>query len=304
VNQEEDFCSILEKELQKCDNLRGRHIEVINFGVAGFGTAQELLTLRHRVWKYNPDIVLLEFTPGNDMSDNSPALNHGERYPFFVLRDGKLVLDDSRLKRVHELLLSHERNRNWIGHITQKFYEWRYDKSRLFQVIDRFLEMRQEQQLMKNPKENRQGVPGGGMFTAIYHEPTDEDWKEAWRITEAVLLKMRDEVAQKGVHFGVVVATSSTQVHPDPAVRDGLAKYPGVTDVFYPDHWVEKVCQSHGIPVLLLGPYFQEYAAQHQVYLHGFRTLFRSTLGSGHWNQNGHRLAGELIAKWLCPQIN
>ena len=73
--------------------------------------------------------------------------------------------------------------------------------------------------------------------------------------------------------------------------------------MFYPDHRVERLCKSHGIPVLLLGPSFQKYAAQHQVFLHGFHTLFRNTLGSGHWNQNGHRLAGETIAQWLCPQI-
>ena len=56
-----------------------------------------------------------------------------------------------------------------------------------------------------------QGVAGGEMFTAIYHEPTDEDWKEAWKITEAVLLKMRDEVAQKGGQFYVVVVSNITR---------------------------------------------------------------------------------------------
>ncbi len=115
VNQEEDFCSVLEKELQKCDNLRGRHIEVINFGVAGFGTAQELLTLRHRVWKYNPDIVLLAFTTSNDLSDNSPELNKGDTYPFFIRRDGKLVLDNSRLDRLEAIKENFEKNRNWQG---------------------------------------------------------------------------------------------------------------------------------------------------------------------------------------------
>ncbi len=121
VNQEEDFCSILEKELQKCDNLRGRQIEVINFGVAGFGTAQELLTLRHRVWKYNPDIVLLEFTTSNDVSDNSPTLNQGDSYPFFILRDGKLVLDDSRPARLEAIKVAFEKNRNWQGDIIARY---------------------------------------------------------------------------------------------------------------------------------------------------------------------------------------
>ena len=142
------------------------------------------------------------------------------------------------------------------------------------------------------------------MFTAIYHEPIGEDWKEAWKITEAVLLEMRDEIAQKGAQFDVVVISDPTQVNPNVAALKGMCQAQEIKDIFYPDHRVERFCHSHDIPVLLLAPYFQEYAAQHQVYLHGFHTLFRNTLGFGHWNQKGHRLAGEYIVKWLCPQIN
>jgi hypothetical protein len=304
VNQDEGFCSVLERDLQKCDTLKGRRVEVLNFGVAGYGTAQELLTLRHRVWKYNPDVVLLEFTPGNDISDNSPKLNDGQSYPFFVLRNGKLVLDDSRLQRLEAIKENFEKYRNWQGDIIAWWLAFRNDSSRILQLIDRTEELAQQQQRTKDLKENRQGVAGAAMFTEIYHEPKDETWKEAWRITEAVLLRMRDEVVQRGAQFYVVVATSSTQVHPDPTVRNGLANYPGVADVFYPDHWVEKVCRSHDIPVLLLGPPFQAHVMKNPVYLHGFRTTFRDTLGSGHWNPDGHRLAGETIARWLGPQIS
>ena len=303
VNQEEDFCTVLEKELQKCDNLRGRHIEVINFGVAGFGTAQELLTLRHRVWKYNPDIVLLAFTTSNDLSDNSPELNKGDTYPFFIRRDGKLVLDNSRLDRLEAIKENFEKNRNWQGDIIARYYAWRNDRSRILQLIDRVREMVQEQRQSKDVQENRQGVAGAAMFTEIYHAPTEEVWKEAWQVTEALVLQMADEVAAKGAQFGVVVVSNDTTVSPVAAVRNTLATFPGVEDVFYADHRMESLCQSHDIPVLALGPPFQAYAIKHQVYLHGFRTLFRSTLGSGHWNRNGHWLAGETIAGWLCPQI-
>ncbi len=35
VNRQEAFWAILEKKLQNCPNLKGRQVEVINFGVAG-----------------------------------------------------------------------------------------------------------------------------------------------------------------------------------------------------------------------------------------------------------------------------
>lgn len=45
--------------------------------------------------------------------------------------------------------------------------------------------------------------------------------------------------------------------------------------------------------VLTLAPELQEYAEFKNVPLHGFG----SDLGNGHWNVDGNRVAGELIAK-------
>jgi hypothetical protein len=304
VNREETFWAILEKKLQSCPNLRGRNVEVIDFGTSGFGTTQELLTLEHRVWKYSPDIILLAFTSGNDVSDNSPALNHNEAAPVYVLKDGKLVLDDSRTQRAEKEWLFYEQHRNWLG----RFYIWRNDNLRILQVIDHAHDIVRDWWSSKDAKEGsgsaKPDVVGPGMYIDVYWAPKDEVWKEAWKVTEADLLKMRDEIAQKQAQFYVVVLSNDIQVNPDVSVRQKLAAYPGVEDIFYPDHRVEKFCQNHNIPVLLLGPSFQEYATRHHVFLHGFHTMFRNTLGSGHWNREGHRLAGETIAQWLCPQMN
>jgi GDSL-like lipase/acylhydrolase family protein len=54
----------------RLSQLRGSPVEVLNFGVGGYSSAQELLTLQNRVWKYSPDLILLAVTTGNDISDN------------------------------------------------------------------------------------------------------------------------------------------------------------------------------------------------------------------------------------------
>ncbi len=89
------FWSVMERDLRGCGAFDGREVEVINFGVSGYGTAQELLTLRRKVWAYSPDIVLLAVTTNNDITDNSRALKRTDEVPYFVFRDGRLVLDDS-----------------------------------------------------------------------------------------------------------------------------------------------------------------------------------------------------------------
>jgi hypothetical protein len=302
VNREETFWAVMEKELEGCGQLRGRRVEVINFGQSGFGTSRELLVLRHRVWKYSPDIILLAFCTGNDLADNSPVLNQRPAEPFFLLQNGELVLDDSRVRQAAARWDSFAQNRNWLG----DFYQWRQENLRIVQVMNHAGEILRQWRASREAKNSPPAKEPGaeaGMFIDIYREPADEVWQEAWKITEAVLLQMREEVAQHGARLFVVVLTNGPQVHPEAAVRQKLADWPGVQDPFYPDRRLGRFCESHGIPVLLLAPHFQEYADRNQVFLHGFRQAFRDTLGTGHWNQLGHSLAGQTIARWLCPQL-
>jgi hypothetical protein len=291
VNQDEAFWKVLEKDLERCD-LHSRKVEVIDFGQSGFGTTQELLDLRYRVWKYSPDVVLLAFTTGNDIADNSRELKQLNYVPYYVYRGDNLVLEDQQARE------------NWSKENTRwrRFYVDDLLSIRFFQVLHHAKEKFWKWWLVKgHAKKADASVKDqeAGISDSIYREPTTKVWREAWKVTEGVLLKMRDEVAQKGAYFAVVILTNGDQVNPSPINRASFAKSLGVTELFYPDYRLERFCQDHGIPILLLGPPFQEYATQHEVYLHGFG----KTLGTGHWNQKGHHLAGQLIAQWLCPRL-
>jgi hypothetical protein len=268
-------------------------VEVLNFGQSGFGTTQELLALRHRVWKYSPDVVLLAFTTGNDVSDNSRALKQVDYHPYHVYQGDQLILADEQTRE------------NWMNRQNswwQRLGLNRLTSIRIFQVIHHAKSLFWKWWIIQGLGVRASGaaaVQDIGLSNRVYLEPTEEVWKEAWRVTEAVLLEMRHEVARKGAQFMVVVLTNGVQVDPDPAKRLAFAKWLGVGDLFYPDRRLASFCEKHGIPILLLGPPFQEYASQHQVFLHGFG----KNLGTGHWNQAGHRLAGEITARWLCPQL-
>jgi len=296
VNREDAFWAVMEKDLNECKNLGHRQVEVLNFGQSGFGTTLELLALRHRGWKYSPDVVLLAFVY-NDLIDNFKPLANQlgnplyEYVPYYFYQEGKLILVDRVKefgKKTKKLSIMKS---TWFP-----FQEW-LSNSRIFLLAKHCQNI-----VWSNSKVD----PFSYVHDAKYRQPTDELWKEAWRVTEGVLLMMRDEVMQRGVKFFVVVLTDPNQVHPDPVVRHKYAKSIGVENLFYPNRRLEKFCQREGIPILLLAPTFQKYADKHQVYFHGFKNTlgFGGNLGFGHWNQAGHQLAGNLIAKWLCEQIN
>jgi len=82
VDIADTYWKLLESKLTSCGALAGRRVEALNFGVGGYGTAQELLTLRIDVLRLHPDLVVLAFLTGNDIANNSRALDDGYR-PYF-----------------------------------------------------------------------------------------------------------------------------------------------------------------------------------------------------------------------------
>lgn len=316
VPAESAFWSVMERELSACPCFTGRKVEAVNFGVSGYGTAQELLTLRHRVWDFDPDLVLLEFTTGNDVRNNLRALENDPRVPYFVYRGNVLALDNGFL-------------RSWryrpAGRLFCALGYRLMDASRILQLANRaknvFLAGRaaaRQRAAAKTAAAARPGAtpvpaaagaraagnapappaPEAGLDAMVFREPGDPLWQEAWRVTEGLLATAADEVAARGKAFLVVTVSSGVQVHPDPRVREAFRRGAGAGDLFYPERRIEELCRRRGIPVLVLGPPFAEYAGRNRVFLHGFG----SNLGQGHWNREGHRLAGTLIAREICKE--
>ena len=305
VPMEAAFWSIMEKRLQSCAAVRGKKVEVINFGVSGYGTAQELITLREHVWAYSPDIVLLAVTTNNDITDNSRLLKKTDEVPYFVYRDGRLVIDDS---------FTSSRDFLWRQTRLAALGRWLKDHLRLVQAINEahrgFRNLLSSWRTKGNPgvvtaPVDKKANPGLladstelGIDNFVYFEPTTTPWDDAWRVTEGLIVIMRDEVRSKGSKFVVATLSNGAQVLPKPEMTETFMKQYGITDLFYPDKRIESLGEREGIPVITLAPELQSYAARNQIFLHGFG----ATLSFGHWNADGHRVAGELLAQKLCEE--
>jgi hypothetical protein len=260
VPMEDTFWAILERDLRKCRALAGREVEAINFGVGGYGTGQELITLRQRVWPYSPDIVILAFFSGNDVRDNFRGLAADPRKPFFVYRDGKLEQDMSfRNLAVHRASLTR------LARLVALLTEY----SRVLQLLHRVKNQVIGAMLFR---QNPETIPGEGVDLGLDNlvllKPSDPLWEEAWRVTEGLIVLMRDEVVQKGAGFLVVTLSIGIQVHPDRAVRTRFMRRLGITDVFYPDVRIKALGDQEGFPVLNLAQNFQSISEEHNFFLH------------------------------------
>ena len=298
VPMEAAFWMVLEKKLNECKVFGNKGVEAINFGVSGYGTAQELLMLRTRVWQYSPDLVLLTVTTNNDVTDNVRALKKSNDIPYFVFQNGKLTLDDSfkntRAFRARRSALSR------LGH-------WIHDHSRLIQAIRAvnrkfkyWLDAPRARTAEANSDSPQNAPPADepGIENLIYREPKSELWDNAWQTTEALIVQMRNEVRAKGAKLIVVTLSNGIQVYPDARLRESFMNRLGASDLFYPDKRIKQLCEREHIPVIVLAPRLQEYADLNRAFLHGF-----DGKGNGHWNGLGHQVAGELIARELCAGL-
>lgn len=276
------FWRVLERRLGECSAFRGQRVEVINFGVSGYGTAQELLTLRHQASAYAPDLVLLAFLTGNDIRNNLEALNKTGRIPYFVHQDGALVLDDSFLEHP-----GHRRSQSLMG----RLYHWLLNRLYLLQLINR-VRWRLGQGLTVD-----QSGQELGLGDEIYRPPVNPQWREAWQVTEDLLRLVARETHGLGARFVLVTLSNSIQVHPDPARSRDFAAKLGVDDLFYPDQRIHQLAAREGWLAISLARPFRDHARRQGVCLHGFDNALPC---AGHWNAEGHRLAGDRIAQDLC----
>ena len=303
VAEDKRFTSVIERLLAGCDAGAGRRVEVLNFGVSGFGTAQEYLLLRDRVLRYAPDVVVLAFLPGNDITDNVRALDPSlASRPYVTLNgSGQIVWDRSfegtrsfRIKSstIYRALLSAS------------------DFSRVVQAAFFVRDMWRYKRLVAADREEKQGQLAKsaepGLSAGVYAPPRTREWQQAWNIAERLIEEMRSLTARSATRFLLVTLSSGIQVDPDVKRSSEAAERHGVADLFYADDRLHVFATQRGIEVLSLARPLAEYTRRNKVFLHGFPDKTRrlgmnmNVLGSGHWNERGHQAAGEMIARYLC----
>lgn len=293
VPQENTYCAVLEQKLAGRACFAGKRVEVLNFGVAGYSTGQEFLALQQEVWKYQPDVVLLALYPARDIANNVRELNNAvnpEQSPYFVYSGEKLVLDDS-FRSIPALHSREIALQNLRYSVSQHF--------RILQAIGALQRWGKVRVAMAAMKEKAEKAGVDNLEYSIYAPSSQQAMRDGWHVTEGLLVLMRDEVKAHGAEFRLVVLPTRPQVIPETWKRDALLQKLGVTNFNYADDQLREFCATEGIGIIPLAPALSAYANANGVYLNGFSP---GNIGTGHWNETGHRVAAEAIAEALCGQ--
>lgn len=256
-----------------------RPIEVLSFGVSGYGTAQEYLLYRERIAAYRPDLVVLAFLTGNDVSDNTPGIpGVSSPRPYFAVGpNDTLVLDTS-----------FRESAAFRGRADAPAWEAVLHHSQLVRALS---------SLGGHGNGSARGELG--LSDEVYAEPTNDLWRDAWARTESLVRHYAQDVRADGARFAVVTLTNAIQIDPDAAVRERFRSDVHAVSLDYPDRRIADAGARDGYPVLTLLDPMLAHAEAHDEQLHGFPN---TVMGTGHWNERGHELASRTLAQWLCER--
>lgn len=284
------FWALIERDLATCPALGGRPVEVLDFGVAGYGSAQELLVLRQKALAYAPDLVLLAFYIGNDVLNNSKPLDGHPDRPYLVRRGDGWALDMSfRDQARFKTKLAWQDIKHGI-----------VNASALVQLAKEAY-YRVKFRLTGKFARQAEALDRVGPETEVLEPPPNGAWRAAWSITETLIGMIADEARAGGARLRLAILGAPIQIDPDGERRRRLAARLGVADLDYPQRRLAAFAAAKGIAVSDLVAPMRALAEGEGVYLHGFPN---TAPGTGHWNARGHAVAGARLAADICATLS
>ena len=273
------------KRLESLLNQRSKttEYEVINCGVSGYGTDNELLFYKYEGYKYQPDLVILAFTVGNDISDNFQGLAVESGKPYFLLGENGLKLMNFPVKRNQSLF----RKVKDFSNSYSKLYRFLYITFR--ERITAVGQILNKLRLMKSSPRKVQHIRNYLVFKSNY-TPKLQRAKE---VSEALILELKKEVETNDAKLLVVLIPKAEQVHEE-SWFETLKQFSAMRTVKWnlekPNLYLKDFFEQNKIDALDLLPEMRASAKAK-------KRLFY--IGRGHWNSEGHLFTARLLYDYL-----
>lgn len=293
VENEETFTRVLERDL-------GGGVEVLNFGVAGFGTVQELLTYREKVRQFDPDIVILAFLSANDMRNNSRALED----LYTGTRNTDRPFPERDASTTEWSIISPEpkpsANNSAILIVKKHFATYRflwYTKNAFAAKYARAPIESAAEEKATTTRETKKPESASVYIARLFTPTTEEPFVSAWDATEWAIRELRREVEADGGVFVLVTLPDNVKMERDPKSileKEYGEKLPEGFDIDYPEKRLRTFATGKEVRFLDLTPGFRAERDKQNL-----QPPFFSYEHDGHWNPKGHALAASLIGEYL-----
>jgi lysophospholipase L1-like esterase len=262
VPREETFLARLERELAQ-ELPPGRSAEVINAGVDGYGTAQELLLHRGRFADFAVDLVLLQVFMENDLTDN--ARRAGDANHYLAARCGRPYFDFG------------EQGVRFAGRSAPAASD----------PPERWLRRSRMWTSLVPAPIGGNGAEPTFVNADLFRTPPPPALRGAWRLTQDLISMLRGEVRARGARFALLVVPDKRVTgQVDPAALFGVDP----TALGRGHAWITGFARDQKIPLAdLLPPLRAELEAGRPPYFQA----------DSHLNREGHERAARALLAWL-----
>ncbi len=248
--------------------------EVMNFGVSGSSTGQELALYRAVVRRYRPDVVVCAFAVINDLADSSPRLSSSAALYFDLDERGELV----------QLPVRAAERSSWLNRHS-RFYVWQKQALRELRF-----NLRQKAGVVKPGKR-------------IYSTADDAgDLAHAWQLVARLIETFAREVEADSGRFVLMAVPAPEQIYDDRwnQILDNAGEQAASFDRAHPDRRLTAIAAAARVPLLTLVEDFRSRAPSASLEVEA-EWLFLS--GIGHLNEAGNRLAAVALFDAVTSMI-
>lgn len=254
------------------------NVEVMNTGVSGYGTVTESLVYKKFLSPLKPEIVILFFTPGNDVANNHCGLTRMTESKILYQACGNVVKDEVKIDYSFRTSDSGPPKKSFIKNFLKSYC---VSCVSMNELIKRYVS----------------GI-SYDLTLPVFMPPKTLEWQEAWKITEKTLVDLNNEVKANNGKLIIVPFPDYMMIsrnwRDEIGEHRGLKEIPKDFDPIYPARRLQDFAWRNGINFLRLDPGFLSYRDRFSL-----SPPYFSYWCDGHPNPVGHFLASNMVAGYL-----
>ena len=271
VNLEDLFSEVLRKKLGDSTT---QGIEIINTGVAGYSTDQELLFFNNEGYRYRPNLTILLFYENDVFYNNEPKYWRGYK-PYFELENDVLIHKNFPVPQP----IFQKKVRSWLRSLMSKSY--------LFEYLSLHLSMEKD--------DSKKNIPN---YDKVNLKDYDHVIERKWQITEKIINKLKADVVSNGGDFLIVHIPSRELIYK--GFRDGYLKHYSIEendlDFDKPRRYLADICRNDEIDFLSLKDLF----TIGEVSTFPEKVVYYKN--DPHLNKEGNQMLGVLLADYVLKK--
>lgn len=292
VDYDKNYSYLLTKKIQDLISADPTSIynkvEVLNFGISGASTGDEMKYYSMYVQKYHPDAVVLNFFLGNDLNDNSM---------YFKYKDAILSSRD-RWDAIPQPVAVQQNNFfNRKDRIFRKFAIVRF-ANRVVRSSSLLTSFAIKLGLYASPTQDKGlydlGIPIDEYY---YLDPLDPERERYFKFSSDLLNNFKKQLDKDGVKFALWFLPHGRIVTAD-LLNAHQSRYPKLKDYNFNPKGVEDRLIASLDPSIKV---FNLRATIEKQMLE--KNMFMGEAGEGHFNEYGHAVVSDVLAGFIFTSV-